>query len=124
MFGCVRAYEGCTIFREIIAKHPKFRAWFEKMKLSILKGFHYIDKKSILYLIESLDDNLEDKLANEVEKPSEPVQTQVQSEVQIQEKENKDLIKLENDEKSIFRILTINYLVLVALFTYAAWSSR
>jgi hypothetical protein len=38
MYGTVKAFEGCAVFRESIAKHPKFKAWYERMKSDVVTG--------------------------------------------------------------------------------------
>lgn len=57
MFGNVRAYEGCALFRESIANHPKFRSWYERMKATVLRGYKEAkleQTRSKFFFLESL----------------------------------------------------------------------
>ena len=139
MFGNVRAYEGCALFRETIAKHPKFREWYERMKIIVLRGYQetFIKKaSSYIYLdelvseteninINNIDDN-EDKAINSLILNNQSKLKKSLLKDSIKEIESNILNTNSNPDNNlheflIFRILTLNYLSHLIAFTYAAW---
>ena len=134
MFGNVRAYEGCTVFRESIAKYPKFRKWYEKMNFLIYKGYQQVDKKSVAFVTEGLDDFLEErkpepKIVKQVvveEKkidkvPNVPKAEKI-AEIPKVEKFSEEEKNIKMNEKVIFRVLSVTYLIHVIAFTFAAYN--
>jgi hypothetical protein len=137
MFGNVRAYEGCALFRESIAKHPKFRIWYENMKKEILRGYsHHENKHGILFFLQSLDSDQEEELFKAAESktvetlPSksnvitktETTQTDMDSSlalVQKGSKNNQDLSQI-----TLFRVLTLNYMINLIAFIYAGYMGK
>lgn len=111
MFGTARSYEGCALFRESIAKHPKFRLWYERMKLSVIKGFERMDRPTVGDLLYNQEEDNEDQVVLTEPEPEQVTETKVDD-------LNDTKPKL---DKSSFRILTVNYLIHVLAFTYVAW---
>jgi hypothetical protein len=62
MYGTVKAYEGCAVFREAIAKHPKFKAWYEHMKSDVVTGHtqKLTDLKAHRFLFDFFVESLEE----------------------------------------------------------------
>ena len=143
MFGNVKAYEGCALFRESIANHPKFRAWYERMKATVLLGYKeakYEQPRSTFFFLESVsDDDGEALLAEsylltkqENIKPTVKSNTKsgkVENKLKTDSLENITANTLSNESNNaknlselfIFRILTLNYLAHLIVFTYAAY---
>jgi hypothetical protein len=139
MYGNVRAYEGCALFRESIAKHPKFRTWYENMKKEVVRGYsrHENNKHSFLFYLQSLDNDKEEELLIPTEsktvetlpskpnvvKKSETTQTDSDSSFGLLEnnssKKNQDL-----SEIILFRILTLNYMINLIAFIYAGYMGK
>ena len=125
MYGNVKAYEGCALFRESIAKHPKFKEWFENMKIEILNGYNRKPitsktekaKFSFDFFLKSLDSQ---DLAEIEPKPVVEVASQTPTEIISQEEPVKK--DLDDTELTLFRVLTVTYLIHVFAFTFAAWS--
>jgi hypothetical protein len=139
MFGNVRAYEGCALFRESIAKHPKFRTWYENMKKEIVRGYsrHENNKHGILFYLQSLDSDQEEELSKPVElnkietlpskskvitKP-ETTQTDLDSSLALLQnssiKKNQELSQI-----TLFRVLTLNYMINLIAFIYAGYMGK
>lgn len=113
MFGNVKAFEGCSLFRDSIAKHPAFRSWYERMQLVVSKRYQpdiEERKKSPSYFLISLADDL-----SRLEEEEKNEKKQV---------EYMKLPKFDLSQIEVFRILTVNYLFHIVVFTYAAWMSR
>jgi hypothetical protein len=138
MFGNVRAYEGCALFRESIAKHPKFRLWYENMKREVVRGYsrHENNKHGILFFLQSLDSDQEEELSKPVElktvetlpsksnviTKTETTQTDTDSSlalVQKGTKNNQDLSQI-----TLFRVLTLNYMINLIAFIYAGYMGK
>ena len=137
MFGNVRAYEGCALFRESIAKHPKFREWYERMKTEVAKGYQEPEKKSnFLFFLKSLDYKEEKEEAEEKKQalPTPPPQpspkpSKKESKKEVKQVQTDDLPKAsvavkDPSQLTIFRVLTVTYMVHLIVFTYAGWMGR
>ena len=146
MFGNVRAYEGCALFRESIAKHPKFREWYERMKIEVAKGYTEPEKKSnFLFFLKSLDyqeeKEEEEKQAlpppppphtpththhksSKKEHKKEAKETKETKEVQTDDLKKSSKVVKDPSELTIFRVLTVTYMVHLIVFTYAGWMGR
>ncbi len=145
MFGNVRAYEGCALFRESIAKHSKFRTWYQNMKKEVIKGHqrHETSKFGLMFYLQSVD--VEDEIhdvepkAIETEKSRsslaiKPVEKHVEpSKITRSEstQTQNDLVSTNNtirtDETTqitLFRVLTLNYLINLIAFTYAGYMGK
>ncbi|CAF0802438.1 unnamed protein product [Brachionus calyciflorus] len=127
MYGNVKTYEGCAVFREAIAKYPKFRKWYEQMNLTVSKGYQQIDKKSIAYLIDSLDDDLEEnkrrkKEISEVKDDKPNLVTEAPKPEKVPE--DTQSYSKKNNDKLMFRILSANYLIHVFAFAYASYMNK
>lgn len=118
MFGNVKAFEGCALFRESIAKHPAFRSWYERMKFVVTKRFQddlpkpAKNKPSALFFpLISLDPEEASRLLKDDDDSANKI---------------KSLRTLKHDlsQAQVFRILTVTYLVHVLVFTYASWMVR
>jgi hypothetical protein len=119
MFGNVRTYEGCALFREAIAKHPKFRAWYDRMKLVVVKGPNAtkLASKSTGKTLLTL------KSLNEEDFKSIPFSSYKLEKKFDMEDTPEELLNENSNSKSqtlIFRILTVNYLIHVIAFTFAS----
>ena len=145
MFGNVRAYEGCALFRESIANHPKFRAWYERMKVTVLRGYKEAkleQTRSKFFFLESVSDDDEAPLVVAKSSIQETKKTNESREQQQQQQQADSSASLAATEPSstpadmeessknakdlselfIFRILTLNYLSHLIVFTYAAYA--
>lgn len=125
MFGAIRAFEGCALFRESIAKHEKFRTWYEQMKsITTKRHKHDFDSnvKSFACRLQSV--NEEDFLVVDKRTFSELVSKSSNHTASSSLDANNKTTKISMPEKEVFRVLSINYLVHVFVFTYAAWMSR
>lgn len=144
MYGNVRAYEGCALFRESIAKHPKFRSWYETMKKETIKGYSRHAKKSHFFL-QSVDEENEYVKSKPFEQPAsaanrnnnnnnnntfatitttQSTQTQTQKETLLSK--NHTIRKNIGDlpQLTIFRVLTLNYIINLIAFTYAGYMGK
>ena len=142
MFGAVRAYEGCALFREAIGKHPKFKDWYERMQHCLVNGYSskgkISAKKHFFSFLTSSEsdempiketqqtnpsDNLPTIVENNSSKPSKNLvalvnqATNTDTPVQVNE-------KLTPSEATLLRVLAINYLAHLAVFTYAGWMGK
>lgn len=120
MFGSVKAFEGCALFRESIAKHPLFRQWYERMQFVVTKRYqHELDsskaKKSpndLFFPLISLDPNEAQRLLAEAAEEARKSATSLNS------------LKMDLTQAEVFRVLSVTYLVHLVVFTYAAWMGR
>jgi hypothetical protein len=121
MFGVVRTYEGCALFREAIAKHPIFRAWYDRMKLVVVKGSNANKKASKPTGITSLtlkslnEDDFKSISFSSYKLDRKPEKEEIPEELSNENRKS---------QASIFRILTINYLVHVVAFTFASLMNK
>lgn len=119
MFGNVKAFEGCALFRESIAKHAKFRQWYERMQFVVTKRYQHelikpkrpASSSTLFFPLISLDLDESQKLLGEIEEASKPPKPV-------------PFIKLDLTQAEIFRVLSVTYLVHLVAFTYAAWMGR
>lgn len=112
MYGNVKAYEGCTVFRESIAKYSKFKEWYERMNEEILKGHNRSEKKYFLNMIINLSESLN---TNQKEIVLEEIRPKTD---EIVPKSSAD------NEKIIFRVLSATYLIHIFAFAYAAYMNK
>jgi hypothetical protein len=136
MYGNVRAYEGCALFRESIAKHAKFRKWYENMKKETIRGYHRHDKNFLFYL-QSLEDELEDekstKAIDEI-LPNNLKTTSIQNKSEATQTENfnsssSSLVAVNNKNSelsqiTLFRVLTLNYMINLVAFAFAGYMGK
>lgn len=123
MFGNVKAFEGCALFRESIAKHASFRQWYERMQFVVTKRYQHDlvkDKKrgtssGLFFPLISLDPIEAERLLAEQEAAAEAAR---------QLKKTPSVLKMDLTQAEVFRVLSITYLVHVVVFTYAAWMGR
>lgn len=64
MYGAMRAYEGCALYRESIGKHRKFKEWYERMKLEVVNGHNQRNLKLLPPLKSVKGEQLSKILAN------------------------------------------------------------
>lgn len=144
MFGNVKAFEGCALYREAIAKHPKFKDWYERTKSEIINGFEHKNKSNTKFLnfflpsfeeenkkqqsiIEtnqpdpSVAHNNSINKVSKVKKSDKKVERQTQTE-QMPNEKKEVADKPTNNELTTFRVLTVTYIVHMIAFTFAAWS--
>jgi hypothetical protein len=150
MYGCFSAYEGCSLFRDIIATHETFRKWYDRMKFSVeVAGYQpdsHLSKlnfklKSIdtdkIEIIETETTNIErNNSENHQNKSMFKQKFDIDTTVKLIKDIKTTTINANNnttsnnnnnnnrDDLKIFRILTVTYLVHVAAFTFAAWMSK
>ena len=126
MYGSIRAFEGCAMFRELISQHDKFKEWYERMQKVVLKGYEeYQDEKKNnrffkLHSVEELEMLLKDQLTHTNDSVDDANKKfEIGNEKEISNKIENSPINL-----SLFRILTTNYLVHVLAFSYASWIAK
>jgi hypothetical protein len=132
-YGSIKSFEGCALFRESIAKHAKFRAWYERMRVAVIKRNEHnettassliLKKKPIGQLLKSIDESTLRQIESEKEtsSASASASTSPRQTPLLDLKFSQTPQSLSQAE--VFRILSVNYLVNVVIFTYAAWMSR
>ncbi len=143
MFGAMKAYEGCALYRETIAKHAKFRQWYERMNKYVIKGYQEMFEMNsnkfgffnLAVALTGVSNDNECKAAldahaptavNNAEKAEKIIHHHLPELSTTNDLKAQQLIKTKDDnnnlsESLIFRILTLNYLSHLAAFTYAAW---
>ncbi len=140
MFGSMRAFEGCALFRESIAKHPKFKEWYERMQNCLSKGFSEEKlnnkKTNFLSFLTSLSNTDEtnnsvekEKMKDEELKISSVDKPLVEKNVELVHKatNTETLVKTENlapNEITLLRVLAVNYIVYLVFFSYASWMGK
>ena len=134
MFGTVISYDGLSFIDESLKKHSKFNTWYQNMKQQVVNG-HKSTKLIKTQEAQSMNkkevntaETQTDSSIKEVEIQLRNIMQKNEDNIHVDKPENDNINKMtglkEIDSKANLRVLTINYLVHVIAFTFAAWSGR
>lgn len=126
MYGSIRAFEGCALFRESISQHDTFKEWYERMQKVVLKGYeeYQVEKENDFFLKLFSVEELETLFKTQNLELTETNASVVEANKKLQIENEKEILSNKPDKSTrnlaLFRILTTNYLIHVLAFSYAS----
>ena len=100
MFGTIRAFEGCELYREAIENYDDFRYWYKNMS----------------NLVESSEGSKQAEILRNKEKPAEEL-------IEIIDQDISDIKTIVQDKTAdllVLRILSLTYLMHMFVFSVAS----